>query len=154
VSQKSEEVYLVTFLSEEKEFVIIELKHPNPKLFKPIKLKAEETQISRSIEYDPTFSRIIYFSNERQEITVLSIKGKETICRVKVKHQRINPILYLCKFKNNVYLMVIGGYKVLGKSVEGCKYIEVFKIDKWEISLKQLIFRLGIGRINPIIFEN
>jgi hypothetical protein len=37
--------------------------------------------------------------------------------------------------------------------VEGSKYIEIFSIDKWEISLKQVVLRLGIGRISPIIFS-
>jgi hypothetical protein len=40
-------------------------------------------------------------------------------------------------------LLVIGGYRQLSESVvEGVKYIEIFSIDKWEISLKQVVFRL------------
>jgi len=54
-----------------------------------------------------------------------------------------------------LYLLVAGGYNVLNNSsiVEGCKYIEIFRIDKWEISLKQVALRLSIGRITPIIFS-
>lgn len=36
--------------------------------------------------------------------------------------------------------------------VEGSKFIEVFLIDKWEISLHQKTIRLSIGRIYPIVF--
>lgn len=50
--------------------------------------------------------------------------------------------------------MVIGGFRILNNSiVEGSKYIEIFSIERWEISLKQVILKLGIGRISPIVFS-
>jgi len=62
----------------------------------------------------------------------VGVRAKEIICRVKVKHQRLDPILYLTKYKSSIYLLIIGGYRILGDSVaEGSKYIEVFSMEKW-----------------------
>ena len=50
------------------------------------------------------------------------------------------------------FLLVIGGYKKTGKIAEGMKYIEIFLIDKWEISMSKKCIKLNIGRISPIVF--
>lgn len=76
------------------------------------------------MEYDPHFGRIFYFSNIQQEIVVVGVKALEVICRVKVKYKRTNPLLYINKYKSNLYLLIVGGYQILADSmVEGSKYI-------------------------------
>jgi hypothetical protein len=49
---------------------------------------------------------------------------------------------------------VAGGYWQSSElAVEGSKYIEIFCVDKWEISLNQVVLRLETGRIDPVIFS-
>lgn len=54
---------------------------------------------------------------------------------MKVKHERTNPLLHINKYKTSLYLLVIGGYRIIKDSkdsiVEGSKYVEIFSIDKW-----------------------
>ena len=109
--------------------------------------------MSENIEYDTVSSRIFCFSNIKQEVVVLSVKLNEIICRVKIKHKRINPEMLLHHYKGKEFLLVIGGYEKRGSLVEGSKFIEVFLVDKWEISLHQKIIKLNIGRIYPIVFS-
>ena len=53
-----------------------------------------------------------------------------------------------------MFLLVIGGFKYKGELiVEGSQYIEIYKIGKWEITLKPASIRLNIGRISPIVFS-
>lgn len=60
---------------------------------------------------------------------MVGVKNKEIICRVRLKHPRTDPLLYLYKYKSSLYLMVTGGYQLLGEAVlEGSKYIEIFVI--------------------------
>jgi hypothetical protein len=56
------------------------------------------------------------------------------------------------KYRDKNFLLVIGGYKKTGKIAEGMKYIEIFLIDKWEISMSKKCIKLNIGRISPIVF--
>lgn len=40
-----------------------------------IKINSEE-KISNSVEYDPVYGRVFFFSNSKQEIVVVSTKSK------------------------------------------------------------------------------
>ena len=93
------------------------MKQLNIRNLKPITIHVNDNErISNSIEYDLMYGRVFYFSNSRQEIVVIGTKAKEVICRVKLKFCRINPLLYINKYKSNLYLLVAGGYNVLNNS--------------------------------------
>ena len=48
---------------------------------------------------------------------------------------------------------MIGGFDKKKALLEGCKYIEIFLINKWEINLSKKVLKLNIGRIYPIVFS-
>lgn len=65
---------------------------------KPIKINIKE-ELSASLDYDSLSSRLFCFSNNTQEVVVISTTLKEISCRMKIKHKRIDPELLLHKYK-------------------------------------------------------
>jgi hypothetical protein len=75
-----------------RKIIIYELKPPR---IKTHVLNVKESSIGMSIAYDPQNLRLFYFGNDKSELVIMSLKVRETICRVKVKYKRVNPILLL-----------------------------------------------------------
>lgn len=146
------EQYLLRFL-ENNHICLYELKNISVDLMKPIKVSIKE-ELSASLEYDSLSSRLFCFSNNTQEVVVISTALKEISCRMKIKHKRIDPELLLHKYKGKEFLLVIGGFDKKKALLEGCKYIEIFLINKWEITLSKKVLKLNIGRIYPIVFSH
>lgn len=69
----------------------------------------------------------------------------------------MNPLLSLVEINKQIILLLIGGYNFLNyksnlEDVEGCKYIEIFPVDKWGTGIMESrVIKLINGKIYPLI---